>query len=308
MDTNVSRRGLMVAGSIAASLTAAGAVAGRAVAAARGPVTDGDVASRLADPATRARVQARVRGSCGRETIPIFYRLDLYGYTGEGNLVPYFTLNHLSVNEWRPLPNDEYEAKTFECGAYCKFGTDEALDTWTNPITGETREVFHFLGGPFTVVTGANGIRAMGAELTPHPARMEAFGGTFFLTSSASMARPNPTAAKDHPELYSGKVSYWDTISTVTCSTKAAFDDTLSSAPAVCHFQNMGSWHPWLGMGQKPGRTYGRAAGTKLRSIDEIPAAARKTLEAKTPQIFDRANWTTPLMDIPEYIRSLDKR
>jgi len=308
MDMPVTRRSLIAAAPAAACLATTGALAapshrGKAAAA----IDDAGVAARLADPATRARVQARVRGSCSRETVPIFYRLDIYGFTGEGNIVPYFTLNHLSVNEWTPLPGNEYEARTFECGVYCRFGTDEILDEWTNPVTGENRKVWQFLGGPFTVVTGADGMRAKGAELTPQPARMEAFGGTFFLTSSASMARPNPTAPADHPELFSGSMAYWDTVSTVMADTADAFDETISSAPAVCQFQNLGMWHPWMGMGQRQGRTYGRAAGTKLRSLDEIPAAARATLEARTPEIFDRTKWQAPRFDIPEYIKSISK-
>jgi Protein of unknown function (DUF1838) len=307
MDINVTRRRLIAAAPAVAAFGATGAIAAGSAGSPDGQrkIEDGQVAGLLADPRVRAQVQARVRGSCERETIPIFYRLDLYGFTGDGNIVPYFTLNHLSINEWTPLPGNEYQARTFECGVYCAFGTDEPLDVWTNPVTGERRKVWQFLGGPFTVITSADGIRANGAELTPRPARMEAFGGTFFLTSSASMTRPNPTSAGDHPELYAGPVSYWDTIASVMCSVSDAFDPSLSSAPAVCHFQNMGSWHPWMGMGQRPGRTYGRAVGTKLRSIDEIPTAARAALEAKTPQIFDRKNWNTPRMDIPEYIKSL---
>lgn len=307
MDTQITRRSLMAATPLVASVAATGAIASSAkgTPTRRQTIDDASVAALLTDPATRARVQARVRGSCERETIPIFYRLDIYGFTGDGNIVPYFTLNHLSINEWTPLPGNEYEARTFECGAYCRFGTDEALDEWTNPITGENRKVWQFLGGPFTVVTGPNGMQARGAELTPQPARMEAFGGTFFLTSSASMARPNPVDPADRPDLYTGSVSYWDTISSVMSTVTDAFDDTLSSAPAACHFQNLGMWHPWMGMGQRQGRTYGRAVGTKLHSLDAIPAAARATMEHKTPEIFDRSNWTTPRMDIPEYLKSI---
>lgn len=306
MDSRFTRRSLIATTPLAASLAATGAIAAplhRSGSARR--IDDTQVGEMLRDPEVRARVQARVRGSCARETVPIFYRLDIYGFTGDGNIVPYFTLNHLSVNEWTPLPGDLYEAKTFECGVYCRFGTDEALDEWVNPVTGEVRKVWQFLGGPFTVVTGPDGLQAKGAELTPQPARMEAFGGQFFLTSSASMARSNPTAPQDHPEFFSGTMAYWDTVSTVIANAQDAFDDTLTSAPAICHFQNLGMWHPWMGMGKRQGRTYGRAIGTKLTSLDQIPAAARKTLEDKTPLIFDRANWQAPHFDIPEYIKSL---
>lgn len=306
MSNAISRRGLIAAAPVAASL-AVGMPALAAAAGKRPRVDDREVAALLADPARRARVQARVRGSCTRQTVPIFYRLDIYGFTGDGNLVPYFTLNHLSVNEWTPLAGDRYEARTFECGVYCRFGTDEALERWTNPVTGEVRKVWQFVGGPFTVVTGADGMIATGAELTPKPATMEAFGDTFFLNTSASMARANPVSREKYPDEWSGPMAYWDTISSVMCSTDAAFDESIASAPAVCQFQNLAIWSPWMGMGARPGRTYGHAVGAKLRSLDEIPAPARATLERYTPEIFDRANWTKLRMDVPEYLESLKR-
>lgn len=306
MDFDLSRRRLMAAAPLAASMFAAAPALAAPVARPRATISPEDVAERLKDPATRARVQARVRGSCGQETVPVFYRLHIYGFTGDGNLIPFFTMNHLSVNEWTPLPNDEYQAKTFECGAYCKFGTDEPLEVWTNPVTGEERKVWQFLGGPFTVTTGPNGIKAAGAELTPKPAVMEAFGDTFFLNASADMAMPNPIPKDKYPKLWAGPMSYWDTMSSVMCSIEDAFDESITQAPSVSQFQNMAGWHPWLGMGSRPGRTVGRAIGTKLASLDEIPGPARASLEKLTPQIFDRENWTSPRMDIPEYLRSLE--
>ncbi|MBT0671024.1 DUF1838 family protein [Novosphingobium profundi] len=305
MDLDISRRKLIAAAPLAASLLASAPAFAAPAPRPRTVLSPEEVAERLRDPAIRARVQARVRGSCAAETVPVFYRLHIYGFLGDGNLVPFFTMNHLSVNEWRPLANNEYEARTFECGAYCKFGTDEPLEVWTNPVTGEQRKVWQFLGGPFTVTTGPDGIKASGAELTPKPAVMEAVGDTFFLNASADMAIPNPIPKDKYPKLWAGPMSYWDTMSSVMCTTADAFDDSLSQAPAVTQFQNMAAWHPWLGMGSHPGRTVGRAIGAKLASFDEIPAPARASLEKLTPQIFDREGWTKPRMDIPEYLRSL---
>ena len=307
MEQSVSRRTLLAAAPLAASLAAAPGLARAAPGASPKPsLRPEEVAERLTDPATRARVQARVRGSCGTETVPVFYRLDIYGFAGNGNLIPFFTMNHLSINEWTPREDNQYEARTFECGAYCKFGTDEPLEEWTNPITGELRKVWQFLGGPFTVTTGPDGVVAKGAELTPKPATMEAFGDTFFLNAAADMAIPNPISQEKYPKLWSGPMSFWDTLSTVMTGIDDAFDEARDNVPAVYQFQNMASWHPWLGMGDHPGRTVGRSVGAKLSSLDEIPGPARASLEKLTPQIFDRESWTTRRMDVPEYLRSLE--
>ena len=67
-------------------------------------------------------------------------------------------------------------------------------------------------------------------------------------------------------------------------------------------FQNLVSFHPWLGMGKTPGRTWGKGLGTKLRSLDDLPRGARLALEKKTPEIFDLKSWTKPRIDFAEYM------
>lgn len=304
MTADLTRRSMLSALPVATGLAAIPALAAaKSAASTPSPVlSDAEAMDRLRDPATRARVRARVAGSCEAETINIFYRLNIYGFTGEANLVPFYTLNHLSVNEWTPLPGNRYQAKTFECGVYCAFDTDDVLEEWKNPLTGEVRKPFQFLGGPFTVTHGPDGMVAMGAELTPRPMRMEAFGGTLFVGAMADMARPNPIDPQKHPKFSSGPIAYWDTVSTTGAPVAQAFDESVSSADSFHHFQNLGSWHPWMAMGARPGRTHGRAAGVKVRSLDQIPAKALKGLQDHTPEIFDRKAWTKPRFDTLEYM------
>ena len=254
-----------------------------------------------ADPAARARLRARIIGSTADETVYMFYRLNIYGYDG-GQLVPFFTMNHLSVNRWKQIAPDRFETRTHECGVYCKFDTDDVLDEWENPFTHEKRRVWQFLGGPFDVIIGPDGIVTRNAELAPKPLRIDVVGESVIVPTAASMARPNPVDPARWPKLYSGPTAYWESQATYVAPRRQAFDETVTSADAFCHFQNMGSWHPWLGMGQRPGRTYGNSHGAKLRSIDGMPVAARAGLEKYTPEIFDTASWTKPRLDIPEYL------
>lgn len=254
------------------------------------------------DPVARARLRARILGSTDRQTVPIFYRLNIYGFAGDGQLVPFFTMNHLSINQWMPLGPDRFSSRTFEAGVYCRFDTDEVLEEWENPITHEKRRVWQFLGGPFDVTIGPDGIATKGAELAPMPLRLDVLGEMVILPTAASMAFPNPIDPKRWPKQYSGPTSYWESQATYAVPRSQAFDESLACADAFAHFQNLGSWHPWLGMGQRPGRTYGNSHGAKLRSLDGIPPAARKGLEKHTPEIFDLANWTRPRFGIAEYM------
>ena len=151
----------------------------------------------LEDPSVRARVRAKVSGSAAEETVYRFYRLHLYAYMHDGNLIPLFTMNNLNVTQCRPLENDQYAFKVFECGVYCKFDTDEVLETWENPITGEVREPWTFLGGPLNVKMGADGVETP-PEATVHPdtLRMETYGGMVFVPVASHFPIPAPSTRK----------------------------------------------------------------------------------------------------------------
>ncbi len=285
----------------AAFSAAAGAlVAGTASAAfsaAAGPKLD------LNDPLQRARARAKVMGSAGEETVPVLYRLHIYGYLNDGNLVPLFTLNHLSVTDWKPLPNGNHLARTWECGVYCRFDTDEVLEVWENPVTGEKRPVWEFLGGPFTAEMGPDGAILKGAELKPQALRMDVFGDMLIIPMASSTAMPNPMKPSQWPTQSAGLTSYWESQATYSAKVADVADPGILNASATCTFQNMGTWHPWIGMGSRPGRTYGRAYGAKLSGFDAIPRAIRVGFEKKTPEIFATKDWTAPRFDILEYMK-----
>ncbi|NBC35980.1 DUF1838 domain-containing protein [Novosphingobium sp. FSY-8] len=289
--------GLMGAGLLGAEMLSA------APAMAATPVT-----GNLADPTTRARVRARILGSVGTETTYMFYRLHIYGYNGAGNLVPFFTMNHLNISEWRPTGAATFQSKTYECGAYCRFNSDDPLEEWVNPITGEKRKVWQFYGGPFVVNVGADGISTAGADLKPDLMPIENMGGMVIVPTASGVSYPNVATPDKYPHLSSGPTTFWDSHACYFAKAEDAFNESLTSAPAFCQFQNFASWHPWLGMGGRAdsgsGRTWGRAYGAKLKSLDDIPAPARRSLDKLTPEIFDYKNWTAPRRDAAEYLKS----
>lgn len=256
----------------------------------------------LNDPAARVRARTKIIGSIQSEIVYKLFRLHIYGYLNEGNLIPFFTLNNLSISEWSPLPNGNFKSKTVECGVYCKFDTDEPLEDWKNPVTGALLKPWQFVGGPFSVEIGPDGIVTEGAELQPTTLRMEALGEMLFVPTAASSAWPNPMKPEIWPTQSSGPVSYWESHATFAAKIADVVDPGQASVKTFAQFQNMASWHPWLGMGNRPGRTYGKAHGTKFKAVNEMPAAVVKGFEQKTPDIFDYTNWTKPRLDVPGWM------
>ena len=68
---------------------------------------------------------------------------------------------------------------------------------------------------------------------------------------------------------------FWDSHYFFSAPLAEVANPKVTSVSSTVQFQNLVSFHPWLGMGKTPGRTYGKALGSKLRSLDDLPRGAR---------------------------------
>jgi hypothetical protein len=264
---------------------------------------------RLEEPKERARIRAKIVASAAAEAVPAFYRLHIFAYMNQGNLIPLYTMNNVAVKVCRPMPNGNTMITNYEAGVYCRFDTHEVLETWRNPVTDELLEPWHFIGHPLSVEIGPDEvITGAGATLKPKPMAIETIGDTVVMPTMSGFAYPNPFTPAEFPEDSSGPTMYWDSHYTYFAPLQSVADPAVLRAPATIQFQNLVSFQPWIGMGTRPGRTWGRALGAKLRSMDEIPAAARAGLERHTPMLFDLANWPKERDDTAEYRKVLKRK
>jgi hypothetical protein len=284
--------------------------AGLLAASATGTHANAAAASKLDldDPRSRARVRAKIIGSAAEEAVPAFYRLHIYAYMHDKNLVPLYTMNNLAIKVCKPQPNGHTLITNYEAGVYCRFDTHEPLERWTNPITGETLEPWHFIGRPLSVEIGPDEvITGPGATLKPKPMAIEIVGDTVIMPTMSAFQYPNPFSPEEFPQDSSGPTIYWDSHYTYFAPLAAVADPKIARAPATIQFQNLVSFQPWVGMGTRPGRTWGRALGAKLRSMDEIPVAARAGFEKYTPMLFDLPNWPRG-RDAQRHLSSVETR
>ena len=292
----INRRDALLGGLGAASLTALPDVLAGAEAS---PHLDLESAQK------RAWVRAKIMATAGTQTVYTFYRLHTFAYLHEGNLQPLFTTHVLNARVCRPLTDTVYSFTTYEAGIVTSFDTDEPLQDWKNPYTGESVKVWHLYDGPLAVEAHPDGVgTAAGLELKPEGMRIDVIGNQVFLPTMSAVTRPHRFQPDEWPRESPGKNFYRDSHSTyIAPLAEVANPDTLRS-PAIFYLQNMSSWYPWMRMAQHPGRMYGRAFGRKLDGFDDIPVAARRLLESRTPGIFDIDNWGEPRHREDEYIRA----
>jgi hypothetical protein len=256
----------------------------------------------LSDPLERSALRTRIIGSIAEEEVHTLYRMHIYAHLPGGNTQPLFTLLNYNIVRWQPAANGRYVGQSFESGVVTEFDTNKALASWRNPLTDETREVWHFLSGPIKVTLGPDGVETdENATLKPEPLEINSLGGFVFVPTQSSFSFPNPFRPEKWPKESAGERFFWDSFYTFMAREADLLDRDTPSVPAAVQFQNLVSWHPWLGMGQRDGRTFGRAYGAKLAGAAALPGEVRRALEAHTPEIFDLDGWGKPRNDFMDF-------
>lgn len=298
---DISRRGLMMLGGGMLGGPMMGCMPPDGAAPASATATSID----LDAPGVRARIRAKIMGSTAAEDVYTFMRIHFYAYRHEGNLIPLYTMNNLNIRRWSPQPDGSFKAKVFECGALSKFDTEEPLDEWENPITGERIKAHHFRGGPLSLTVTSDGSISTGAEATvkPEPLNFQFIDDSVYMLQASAFSYPNKFQPDEWPKESSGAEAYWDSHYIYMAKSNDVADPDTTQAPAYIQLQNMTSWSPWLRMGQIPGRSWGRGFGKKIAGVDDIPAFARADLERRHPQIFELDSWTELVDEWGDYKR-----
>lgn len=173
-----------------------------------------------------------------------------------------------------------YRVDTMEVVFYTDLTSGERLDSWFNPYTARDLEVivpapvavtsFHSEVGP-SERTAPGGIRI--AE-SVQPAGI--IGGETWVQVEK---RVTVTPDQANAPVFS---------STEFIDYRGRTDELGSEAPRVAatlHLEIVSDWLPWMEMGDRPGGLYTRARGTKLFTLDGLPASSRDLLERHYPDI-----------------------
>lgn len=291
----ISRRtALTAAAAGAAGITGMGLLAGATRAAT--PAAPGT--PDFSDPLTALRAHVKMVGSVGNEPVYSFMRLNIYGDLGQGNFVPFFTMNNVLVDYWQALEDNQHEMRKYEVGFYTKIDSQEPLEYFDNPVTGERSNIHHFRLGPVPRMYTVDGVIAMGYN--PNPLPIEVIGDRVFLATQSIESTPD----RVHP----GSTNYVNSFSTFSARLADIVNPAVTSAPAHLQLQNKNKWAPWMAMGDRPGGTVARGFGTKIASLDALPPAVMAGVKRFVPEILDTENWTEFLFEDTEYLREQAKK
>ena len=261
----------------------------------------------LKKPEARIKLIAKVMGSTEEAERHAFLKFHIYGFAGDGNLIPFFTMNNYVVQKWVPGEDSTYEVQHYEVGYYSKFDTTEPLDDWENPLTGEVVKLPHFVLGPVYRGYGPE-MGKSSATFAPDPMNITMIGDRVYVPTLSKFEFPNSLSPEEWGPYSSGPTIYWDSMLVYSANVRDVFDTKKTSVPAEMHMQNLVSWAPFMKLGQSPGRTMVRAYGQHISGYEALPKDIRENLKKYTPEIFDIDAWTEVRMDSIELAQSLAKQ
>jgi len=248
--------------------------------------------SDFSDPVDAIRAHVKMVGSLAEETVISFYRLNIYADTGSGNFIPMFTMNNLLIDKWTPHANNEFQMRKYEAGYYSPIDSYEPLLTFKNPITGAETPVVNFRLGPVPRRYTPDRFYVMAYD--PNPLPLEVIGDRVFLATQSIESSPMPGGGENAPTMY--------TNSFMTFSAQLADiqNPDMASVPVHSQLQNKNAYTSWMKMGDTPGGTVVRGYGTKVGSLDNLPAGVLEGFSKHIPEILDTDSWTGFVSEMTE--------
>ena len=224
--------------------------------------------------------------------------LPLFGYVGFGNMQSRLNDDH-SIN-----------IRGTEAGYFTDLKSGEIIDTWENPWTNETVEVFPFINkmmrGHLTelmpkFVMGNSSIdeptlmNEADADLSndtiPFILPWQKIGDQYLLTWEYSHEYTNPVTKEKWPKAHTSKIINPSEHFSFYTPVNAMNDRSIPSSPFHAGFMRTSPWWPWMRMGSNlpDGALFGRMHSYQITgTVDDIPRVVFDRIIKDHPDLLEK--------------------
>jgi hypothetical protein len=233
----------------------------------------------------------------------------MYGRIGDARLIPLFGYTGTGVMQSKIDDGGNMWIRGKETGYFTDLATGDIMETWDNPWTGETVEVFNFynpaMGGKLTAqmprfAMGAakddatlmnEGTHVDQAGMVPFVLPFEVFGDDLMLAWDYAHEYTNPVTPEKWP-----KASTGDRISpsehfTFAMSLEQMQDRSAAAVRYQAGFSRVSQWWPWMRMGKheyKDEVLFGRMFSHKgLSDFGDVPPKILAYIEKHCPEYLE---------------------
>jgi len=296
LGLSVSRRNALGAGlGLVAGLSGAAGGLGLGVSRARAAENQSRPGFPWTDPGENLKILSRMWGTVeeGKEAC-LYVFGPMFGMPDINTFRPLFRMESLAFVRTYPAGPGAYRYLACQFIMFTDFATGEPLEKWTNPLTGETCEVFHYRDGPLDYVLDANKMAEryeMHKEADDLKRRLVldwffrgdmAYGDAIVKTRLKNRLDP-----KEWPRESVGE--YWETVEDYRWQAKIAEveNPNLPSIPSFTgDFQTFKPWEPFMLMDGAPGKIFSQRTAFKISNFDAVPRKVMAYAEKHLPDFL----------------------
>lgn len=207
------------------------------------------------------------------------YQGKSFALLDDGRNVPLFDIDGIGALRALPQPGGAIRFLFNEFAIYLDPATGLPLEHFANPLNQRTVDVWHLRNGP--VNYALDPAKAMFGNFRPAEAgKVPGFQlpwvlrppfATFALDVVAE--RANPLDPEQWPLESSGPKVATTEHSQYAMLERDLRDTRLLTIPFFASLQSIKPWHPWMLMGQRPGRIFTRSVAQKVAGPEVLPTA-----------------------------------
>jgi hypothetical protein len=242
-------------------------------------------ASREADAnrailADKVLTHVRIRGHQDGRSQYFWYRGTFYGQVTGQRTLPLLHIFGASSARMERKPDGSFGYRMREAGWFCDLETKQVVNEWKNPLNGKLVQPKHYNSAQESTIAAA-GIQPAGA-LPPGVEYVGYVGepsidGDDVRTTEELLVRMPPRTPQDRARVATS-------LATFLAPRPALVKSPDNWVPCTLAYQTLGSWQPWLDMGDVTGVVTWRLAGRKCNRREDIPADIRERIENEHPE------------------------
>ncbi len=233
------------------------------------------------NPEDAVRLYAKMAGSLVEQEVYMQYYGEIHSFMGKETPLPLLALKGLIRLRWTPNGDGTYTYSNYDHGLFCDVETGKVLDSFENPLTGETNTPLHYNSGPLSSTIGLED----GHE-NPTKKQWRVSGNQILVRNSRTSSFPNPL----QPEIW-GKASTGERVPVLSSSTyigdvREVADPKLHTVDTD-HIWNFATGYPaWMLMGQTEGVVLWHWTARKFANKAEIDPFILSEITERVPDFM----------------------
>ncbi len=239
----------------------------------------------LFDPGTAMETWLRLKGDIAGGVTYEWASGTAYGVPQDADGVALFSIESVTIRQFRRLAEDTYEERTIACRLYKDAHSGAFIDEFINPLIGK-RTVLRTPCGPGQPVRYSPESVALlvdvpwESSILDRPVSLELLrAGDQVVIRRRAFSAFTPAGGNVRREL---------SVDTFTLPAASLADPGITSLSPSYSWDAVRDWSGFLDMGDLPGHMYWSVVGRKFRRAEELPAAFRAALEIRYPGALER--------------------